>query len=56
MRLGGVEIGQLAVVLAAWPLLRWVSKDALRRVRAVQLASAVGVAAGTFWFVTRAFA
>ncbi|MCA9604535.1 MAG: HupE/UreJ family protein [Myxococcales bacterium] len=52
----GVELGQLAVVLAAWPLLRWVSKDALRRVRAVQLASAVGVAAGTFWFVTRAFA
>lgn len=52
----GVELGQLAVVALAWPVLRWVARDEARRVRAVQLASAVGVAAGTYWFVARAFA
>ncbi|MCB9594933.1 MAG: HupE/UreJ family protein [Sandaracinaceae bacterium] len=49
----GVELGQLAIVLLAWPLLAWLASDERRRVPAIQLGSAVGVAAGTFWFVTR---
>lgn len=50
----GVELGQLAVVLLAWPVLRWVARDEARRVRVVQLASAVGACAGVYWFVVRA--
>ncbi len=50
----GVELGQLAIVALAWPLLR-----ALARARvgplASELASAAVCGLGAFWFVTRAF-
>jgi hypothetical protein len=53
----GVELGQLAVVLLVWPLLR-----ALARVRhggparvLVETASAAVAGLGLFWFATRAF-
>ena len=46
----GVELGQLAIVAAAWPLLR-----ALRRPLTIELASTGVVALGVFWFVSRAY-
>jgi hypothetical protein len=53
----GVELGQLAVVLLVWPLLR-----ALERVREgraarllVETASAAVAGLGVFWFATRTF-
>jgi len=52
----GVELGQLAVVALAWPLLRYLRRDEIRGRLTVQLASALGVAFGTYWFVARAFA
>ena len=54
----GVELGQLAIVIAVWPLLRAVSK--LRGGRAGVVVAEVGSAAvcalGVFWFVSRAYA
>jgi hypothetical protein len=54
----GVELGQLAIVLASWTLggavAAWLS--ASRRRLAFDLASAVLCAAGVFWFVGRAYA
>jgi hypothetical protein len=50
----GVELGQLAVVAAAWPLWRMIAKTPARS-RALQLGSAAALAAGTYWFVGRAF-
>jgi hypothetical protein len=48
----GVEVGQLAVVLVTWPLLRL----AARRGRGlVELGSAAVAGLGLFWFVTRAY-
>jgi hypothetical protein len=53
----GVEIGQLAVVLAFWPVLRLVARlggdRALRPV--AELGSAAICGLGLFWFVTRTF-
>jgi hypothetical protein len=53
----GVEIGQLAVVALAWPLLRALA--GMREGRAVRRIAELGSAAicglGLFWFVTRAF-
>jgi hypothetical protein len=51
----GVEVGQLAVVLAVWPLLtRW-SRSPARADWLVHGGSAAAVGAGLFWYVTRAF-
>jgi hypothetical protein len=53
----GVELGQLAVVLLAWPLLRAVSRwggDAAGR-RVAETASAAICGLGLYWFVVRAF-
>ena len=44
----GVELGQLAVVLLAWPILR-----RLRPYGATAVGSSVGAAAGMFWLVSR---
>lgn len=53
----GIELGQLAVVLLAWPLLRALAR--LRDGRPARLLTEIGSAAvvglGLFWFVTRAF-
>jgi len=52
----GVELGQLAVVAVTWPLLRW-----LMRVRpalgawVVDVASAIVLGLGTYWFFVRAY-
>jgi len=47
----GVECGQVCIVVAALPLLRW-----LRQVRSFAAAASACVAAlGAFWFVTRLF-
>jgi hypothetical protein len=50
----GVEIGQLAIVAVAWPLLALAARRAPElRQRVVLYASAAALAAGTFWFVER---
>lgn len=51
----GVELGQLAVIAAVWPLLRWLRRSDERARWSIELGSAAGVAVGTFWFVTRTF-
>ncbi|MFW6051530.1 MAG: HupE/UreJ family protein [Myxococcota bacterium] len=51
----GVELGQLALVAVAWPLLAWWSAGADRRRWLVHGGSAAAAAAGVFWYVSRAF-
>jgi len=52
----GVEIGQLAIVAAVWPLLQWVThRRAHVRAAIIELGSAAVLALGVFWFVTRTF-
>jgi hypothetical protein len=48
----GVEVGQLAVVALAWPLL---GAGAGRRPALVEVGSAAVAGLGAFWFVSRAF-
>jgi hypothetical protein len=54
----GVEVGQLVLVAALWPVLRDLAR--VRRGRphriVVEIGSAVLCTVGTFWFLTRAFA
>ena len=51
----GVEAGQLALVTLAWPALRLVLRGTAARRRLVVQAGSAGVlAAGLFWFVSRA--
>ena len=51
----GVELGQLAVVAAVWPILRLaMSGGPERRRRLVHAGSAPILVAGLFWFLTRA--
>lgn len=52
----GVELGQLGIVMFAWPFLRVLSKSERRLsgMLVVQLGSAVVLAVGIFWFITRA--
>jgi hypothetical protein len=53
----GVELGQLALVALAWPLLRaLLSGPVVRRRLVAQAGSAAVLAAGLFWYVTRALA
>ena len=50
----GVEIGQLAIVAFAFPALLWLrARSALATRLTVDLVSAAGLAAGTFWLVSR---
>jgi len=53
----GVELGQLAVVLLVWPLLRHLGRRNHATVRAavIEYASAAVCGLGLFWFVARAF-
>ena len=52
----GVELGQLAVVAAVWPILRLLTRGREGTYQAVvEFGSAAIVALGTFWFVSRAF-
>jgi len=53
----GVELGQLAVVLLVWPLLRYLARHDHATVRTVviEYASAAVCGLGLFWFVARAF-
>jgi hydrogenase/urease accessory protein HupE len=48
----GVEVGQLAVVLIAWPVLRWIQRSAYTT-PVTRWVSAVVTACGLFWFVQR---
>jgi hypothetical protein len=53
----GVELGQLAVVAAVWPLLRWLGSTARtdwHRATA-EIGSAAICGLGVFWLVTRSF-
>lgn len=53
----GVEIGQLSIVVALWPLYRaLVARRPASRPAVVQVGSAAVLAAGLFWFLTRAAA
>jgi hypothetical protein len=54
----GVELGQLAVVAVAWPILRWIARhDPAGRPdrRVAEIGSAAICGLGLFWFLTRAF-
>jgi hypothetical protein len=52
----GVEIGQLAVVMLVWPVLRWLAhRHASRHRLMVETSSAAIAGLGMFWFVSRAF-
>ncbi len=51
----GVEAGQLAIVLAVWPFLSRALRRPGWRPTLVQVGSAPALAAGLFWFLTRAF-
>ncbi len=52
----GVELGQLALVAMAWPLLRLATRRSrLSRGAWIQLGSTPILAAGVYWFVSRAF-
>lgn len=51
----GVEVGQLAVVACALPLMAWWGRDPARRAWLVHVGSAAAAGVGVFWFVTRAF-
>jgi hypothetical protein len=53
----GVELGQLAIVAVAWPLLHWLSTQRQGRVGVAlsELGSAAICGVGVFWFVSRAF-
>jgi len=52
----GVELGQLGIVMLTWPFLRLLSKSErpLGGMLVVQLGSALVLAVGIFWFLTRA--
>lgn len=50
----GVELGQIAIIAVAWPLLQKVGRMTWYRPRAVQVASVGTFAAAVYWFVERA--
>ncbi|RIL05007.1 MAG: hypothetical protein DCC71_12035 [Proteobacteria bacterium] len=53
----GVEIGQLAIVAAAWPLLRLLAGASAGRwhIRVAEVGSAAICGLGLYWFLVRAF-
>lgn len=53
----GVELGQLAVVAAVWPLLRLgvTARNGRFRVGIIEAGSAAVLALGVFWFVSRTY-
>lgn len=52
----GVEIGQVAVVAALWPVLRRLESQPRAHRLTLELGSAAVLGAGVFWYVTRAYA
>jgi hypothetical protein len=53
----GVELGQLAIVAVSWPLLRiLLRREPLQRRLLIQLGSTPILAAGLYWFLSRALA
>ena len=53
----GVEAGQLAIVAALWPVLRWLAKrQPAARVSLIEFGSAAVLALGVYWFIARAYA
>jgi len=52
----GVELGQLAFIALAFPLVGLARKQQGARSVAVAFAAALGIALGSYWFVLRAFA
>jgi hypothetical protein len=53
----GVEVGQLVVVAVGWLALRaWLTGPAPRRVATIQWGSTPVLAAGLYWFLSRALA
>jgi len=53
----GVELGQLAVVAVAWPVLLWIARASPERwqPRVAALGSAAICGLGLFWFATRSY-
>ncbi|HYD48568.1 MAG TPA: HupE/UreJ family protein [Terriglobales bacterium] len=52
----GVELGQLAVVALAWPILRWLARHRLELHRwTVEAGSAAVFALGLYWFLIRTY-
>jgi hypothetical protein len=53
----GVEVGQLVLVAALWPLLRDLARvrDGRPHRLVVEVGSALLCSVGLFWFLTRAF-
>lgn len=51
----GVEIGQLAVVAIALPVVLYVARTEVRRTRLIQFSSAVLCVFGALWFLERVF-
>ena len=51
----GVELGQLAVVCVAWPILVALRRNATRGALSAEIGSAAVCGLGLFWFVTRTF-
>ncbi len=52
----GVEAGQVAVLLVAWPALLWVRRRGPEaQASLIRWGSAVAVCAGVYWFVSRGF-
>ena len=49
----GVELGQLAVVLLVWPLLRGLSRSEARHRSVSEWGSALVCGLGVFWFLSR---
>ncbi len=50
----GVELGQLALLAAAWPLFRWLCRR-LGSAAVVDVGSALAMTCGVFWLITRAY-
>ena len=52
----GVELGQLMAVALVWPLLQWATHRRMHvRTAIIEVGSALVLALGVFWFVTRTF-
>ena len=51
----GVEIGQVAVVIVAFPLVKLLREEPARKRVAIPLCGLPIAIAGGYWFVTRAF-
>lgn len=51
----GVELGQVAIITIAYPLLKWAARTTWYRPLAVRMASVLMIVIALYWFVERAF-